>query len=424
MKQLVHQILVAALGVIIPAFSVHAQHDLAGLISAAREHHPQQEQLELIAEGISLKIKEIRGSYLPQTSIGGQATWQSEVTSLPVSLPNINVPTPTQDQYKITLDLQQSLWDGGLNAARKSQALTDRQTEEMSVKTDLLKIEEQVCQLYFNVLIAEKQIANYELLLKDLGARTDITKAAVENGTATRGALLDLRAKELEINQKIEELGQRKLAAISGLKLLTGLNLNSETVFTETGVNTEPGPENKRPELGLLTARQEALFTGEKLIKAKNAPKIGLFATAGYGRPGLNFLARDFSPYFIGGVQLKIPVSHWYTGGQKTELQQIKINQQRIEKQKESFLMATEVQKAGLLAEKQRLQLVLLSDKELIAIREQLLKTAEIQLDNGVITPADYVTELNKLEQARQNLSVHEVQLVQTQQNMRLLMGE
>ncbi len=404
--------------------SVQAQYTIDELITAARNNHPQKQQFELIARSSELKVKEISDGYLPQTSLGGQATWQSEVTSLPLSLPGIKVPLPTQDQYKLTLDIQQNLWDGGLTTARKGQVQGERLVEEKTVEADLIKIEEQVSQLYFLVIIAGKQMHNLELSLADLHARMSVMRAAVDNGTATRVSLLDLRARELEINQKADELKQRRLAAIRSLNLLTGKNLDSDVSFSESIGNTENSDENKRPELGTLTARQSLLSTGEKLIKARNAPKIAVFATAGYGRPGLNFLARDFSPYFIGGVQLKIPVSHWYTGGQKNELQQLRINQKKLEKQKESFLLATEVQKVNQEAEIERLQDLLISDNELIGIRGQLMKTTENQLDNGVITPADYLQELNKLEQARQNLSVHEVQLLQARQNIKLLLGQ
>lgn len=404
--------------------SLYAQLTLAELTEAARNHHPQQGQLALISEATDLKLKEIAGGYLPQTSLGGQATWQSEVTSVSVPLPNVNILPPPKDQYKLTLDLQQSLWDGGLTAARKGQALSEQRVQENTVSADLLKVEEQVSSLFFGAIILDKQRNNLDLLMADLKARMRVLAAAVENGVATKSSLLDLQAKELELEQKSGEIDQKEKALFRSLSLLTGREITAETGLVQEVETGSLSDENLRPEIGLLSAQQLVLAAGEKLVRAKNAPKLGLFATGGYGRPGLNFLARDFSPYFIGGVSLKIPVSHWYTGGQKNELQQLKVNQLRLEKQKESFLLATEVQKLNQEAELDRLETLIESDAGLIEIREQLLKTAETQLDNGVITSADYLVELNKLEQARQNLSIHEVQLLQTKQNIRLLLGQ
>jgi outer membrane protein TolC len=395
---------------------------LEELKEAARLHHPQQAQLALVKEATELKIKEISGANLPQSSLGGLATWQSEVTSVSIPLPNIDILPPPQDQYKFTLDVQQNLWDGGLSSARKAQVKTEQAVQESGIATELIKIEEQVSQLFFGAIVADKQKVNAMLLLKDLQGRMKIMQAAVENGIAAKSSFLDLRAKELELTQKINELDQMKKSVIDGLNLLTGLSLNE--IRPDGLDDTEVSEENKRPEVAFFDARSSALQIGEKLIRAKNAPKLGLFATGGFGRPGLNFLARDFSPYFIGGVQLKIPVSHFYTGGQKTEIQQLKVAQKQLEAQKESFLLATEVQRSKQENEADRLKQLIESDDELIAIRQQLLKTAETQLDNGVVTSADFVTELNKLGQARQNKAIHEVQLLQTRQNIRLLLGQ
>ncbi|WP_304233456.1 TolC family protein [Jiulongibacter sediminis] len=401
-----------------------AQHSLDELINTARIHHPQQAQMALIKESTELKLKEISGAYLPQSTLGGQATWQSEVTSISIPLPGIDIQPPPQDQYKLTLDLQQNIWDGGLTAARKAQAKTDQVVQENSIATELIKVEEQVSQLFFGAIIADKQRTNANLLLDDLQARMKVVKAAVENGVATRPSLLDLRAKELELRQKMAEIDQMKKSVMESLSLLTGKTLDSNTPLSEDVFTSGSEGENNRPELAFLSAKQSSLLVGEQLIKAKNAPKLALFATGGYGRPGLNFLARDFSPYFIGGVSLKIPISHLYTGGQKTEIQQLQVAQKQLDAQKEGFLLATEIQKSKQENELERLRQLISGDDELIDIREQLIRTAETQLDNGVITSADYLVELNKLDQARQNKAIHEVQLLQTRQNIRLLLGQ
>jgi outer membrane protein TolC len=161
----------------------------------------------------------------------------------------------------------------------------------------------------------------------------------------------------------------------------------------------------------------------EQLIKAKNLPKLSAFATGGYGRPGLNFLATQFKTYFIGGVQLQIPLTHLYTNSQGLEIQQLRVNQQRIERQRESFLLATQVRLASQRQEVGRLQALVESDRKLIDIRGTIRKASESQLDNGIITASDYLTELDNEDTARQNLILHEIQLLQAQNNLRITSG-
>jgi outer membrane protein TolC len=181
--------------------------------------------------------------------------------------------------------------------------------------------------------------------------------------------------------------------------------------------------EITRPELRLFDVQKQNLAVNEQLIKAKNLPKLSAFATGGYGRPGLNFLATQFKTYFIGGVQLQIPLTHLYTNSQGLEIQQLRVNQQRIERQRESFLLATQVRLASQRQEVGRLQALVESDRKLIDIRGTIRKASESQLDNGIITASDYLTELDNEDTARQNLILHEIQLLQAQNNLRITSG-
>ncbi len=413
------------IGIIIGILPVKAQQiTLESLIQKARWNSPQQAQNGLIADATKAKIKELSGSYLPQASLGGQATWQSDVTSINISLPNVNILPPPKDQYKFTLDLTQNIYDGGLTARQKELAEASKSVEESRVATDLQQIDEQVSNLYFGVLLASKQAANSEIMLNEINQRIEKSKAAVDNGVAIRSQLLNLQAKKLELEQLIGDLSKRQNAALEGLSILSGENISSIENFTVPDL-PEYSPEiNNRAELQFLSAQQEQLRVSEGLVKAKGLPKLGLFATGGYGRPALNFLARDFKTYFIGGAQLKVPLSQFYTGAQSSEIQQLKINQLRLDKQKENFLMATEVRYASQKRDIERLKSQLVNDDKLIAIREEIRKTAEAQLDNGVITATDYLTELDQEDTARQNKALHEIQLLQAKQILKLLLGQ
>jgi hypothetical protein len=45
--------------------------------------------------------------------LNAQATYQSDVTSLPISLPNVTVNPPNKDQYRATVDVNQLIYNGG-----------------------------------------------------------------------------------------------------------------------------------------------------------------------------------------------------------------------------------------------------------------------------------------------------------------------
>lgn len=400
----------------------------------AETHSPQAGQTRLIQEATDLQIKLLNRNYVPQSRLNGQATWQSDVTSVPIKLPNFEISPPPKDQYKLTLDVTQSIWDGGVTEKQKSAALANQQVEQQRVVVDLYQIREQISNLYFGALFAERQLRNFEILQKELNAKLLKTKASVQNGVAIRSNVLSLEARILEIEQQLLETQKRRASALEGLSLLTGMTIDTNTKLVETQNVASVGmretqniaalqSEITRPELRLFDAQKQNLAVNEQLIKAKNLPKLSAFATGGYGRPGLNFLATQFKTYFIGGVQLQIPLTHLYTNSQGFEIQQVRVNQQRIERQRESFLLATQVRLASQRQEVGRLQALVESDRKLIDIRGSIRKASESQLDNGIITASDYLTELDNEDTARQNLILHEIQLLQAQNNLRLTAG-
>jgi len=157
--------------------------------------------------------------------------------------------------------------------------------------------------------------------------------------------------------------------------------------------------------------------------KAKNNPKLLAFAQGAYARPGLNMFTNVFVPYFIGGVRLQVPLTHFYSGQNKLEIAQIGIQQQRIEKQKESFKLGLDIQNSQLKSEIARIEKQIENDKALIDLRIKILKSAEEQWQNGIATSNNYLEEINQKEILEQKLLLHEIQLLQARQELIWLMG-
>lgn len=417
-------ILLVGVGLLFSHLS-HAQTPLTleDCYQQAEAHSPQAGQVRLIQEATDLQMKLLSRNFAPQSRLNGQATWQSEVTSVPIKIPNIDISAPPKDQYKLTLDVTQSIYDGGMTEKQKAATMANQQVEQQRVVVDLYQVKEQVSGLFFGALFAERQLRNFEILQKELQAKLEKTKASVKNGIAIRANVLTLEARELEVEQQLLEAQKRRESALEGLSLLTGTTIDANTVL-QSPANQENIEANiNRPELRLFDVQKQNLVANESIIKAKNMPKLSAFATGGYGRPGLNFLANQFQTYFIGGLQLQIPITHLYTNSQGIEIQQLRVNQQRIDRQRESFELATRIRLASQRQELSRLQALVESDRKLIDIRGTIRKAAESQLDNGIITASDYLTELDNEDIARQNLILHETQLLQAQNNLRITAG-
>ena len=150
------------------------------------------------------------------------------------------------------------------------------------------------------------------------------------------------------------------------------------------------------------------------MITARTMPHLGLFFQGGIGRPNpVNLFSTDVSSYYIGGVRLSWSLSNFYTLGKEKKI--IGVNQGILQSQRETFLFNTNLVLKQEDKEIAKLKELLQSDDEIVVLRESVKNTAEVQLQNGVITANDYLREINAEDQARQTKLLHEIQLLMAQ---------
>lgn len=393
------------------------QISLEECLAWAQQHSPLATQGAVAAQLHTQRSANIRRNHWPQVDFNAQATWQSEVTALnlPDDLPfPLAVNPPPQDQYRATLELRQNLWDGGLTAAQQRLETAQYQSELQQLAVDQHQLAWQVQQYYFGVLWADAQLQLTRLLRDDLDPRIQKLSAAIEQGTALPRDLRTLEAERIRANQRLTELDASRAAALAGLALLTGRALDPATTTLVPPVSGPAVPAQLRPELGLFVAQRQYLSQQESLLSARNRPKVFAFATGGYGRPGLNLLDDQFSPYFIGGVGIKWALGDLLSGRSAGDRQLLQLQLQNVGVKEALFNQQNDAQLARLDIEIKKLQQLLAQDDALIGLREQNVATAAAQLDLGVLPATDYTNELNAAQQARENRALHQLLLVQT----------
>ena len=107
-------------------------------------------------------------TWLPQINILGQATYQSDVTQLPIKLPNATVEPLSQDQYKVFADINQTIFDGGMISNQKKIAELQSQTEIQKNEVELEKLKDRINQLFFGIIQTDEQINQLDLSKSDL----------------------------------------------------------------------------------------------------------------------------------------------------------------------------------------------------------------------------------------------------------------
>jgi len=291
------------------------------------------------------------------------------------------------------------------------------------VEVDLYQLRAKVNNYFFTALLMDENIALMKIVQEDLDNNIKKISEQVANGIATKSNADVLKAERLKADQKIIEFRYVKKSAVEMLGTLTGTAIAENSSFvkpTNTGTQTEEIAN--RPELKLFDLQRSQFQQQSKLINSKVNPKLSFFANGGYGRPGLNQLKNEFQWFYIGGVKLNIPIISHFT--QQREKSIIKVQEQIVEKQKENFLNNNRQLLIQQKNEIEKYQQLIYTDKEIVDLRTKVKNTAAFKLENGIVTSSDYVTELNAENQAMLNQQLHEIQLLQSQYNYKLLAGK
>lgn len=379
----------------------------------ARKNYPLLKQLALIDNTASYNIENAAKGFWPQVNIAGQATYQSEVTSLPIKIPGTSVPTVSKDQYKLYAEVNQLLYDGGAIKTQKQKELANANIEKQKTEIELYQLKERMNGFFFSILLVDEQLRQNQLIKKDIDLGLQKMRALVANGTALKTNITVLQAEALKADQRDIELNAIRKANLDMLGIFINQSLDSNCILERPKFIPLQTQVNSRPELQLFNYQHVSMDVMLKMIKTKNQPRVSVFVQGGLGRPALNFLDNDIKPYYLGGLRVAFPITNFYTA--KNERATIAINKRSIDIQKENFLFNTNLQVKQQEAAANKFEKLLATDNALIQLRNSIKNTSLAQLQNGIINSNDYLREVNAEDQAIQNKILHELQLLQLQ---------
>lgn len=388
------------------------------------QNYPLVKQAALLNQSAQLNIENIKRALYPQLSINGQATYQSDVTSISLPIAGFKPNLLSKDQYRATAEIQQVIYDGGVNKKTQALAQASAKMELIKNEVDIYKLKERVTQIYCTVLYTNEVINQINLIQKDLQNALQKMEALYKNGLVFNNNVLQIKAQLLKNNQKLDEAYSAKRIVLDALELLANISISNNAQF-EVPKNIEINKENmelSRPELFLFDAQKSTIQNQLGLIQAKTNPKLGAFVQTGYGRPGLNMLQNEFDWFSIGGVKLQWSLGGYYTA--KKEKSMLQNQATMLKNEKDTYTLNNRVQLKQAGDEIEKLAKLIESDKEIIALRDQIKSTSLVQLNNGVITANDYLKEINEYDLANQAMIQHQTQLIQSKLQFQLIKGK
>ncbi len=400
---------------------------------AAERNYPMVRQYELIEKSKDYTLSNASKTYLPQVTLSAKASWQSDVTKFNLDKEKLAqsqfgsiinpdelegmIPTISKDQYGASIDISQTIWDGGAVKARKEAATSQAEADAKNVDASIYGLRAKVNEMFFGIILMQSNIEQCELMLSNLETNYRKVESYIENGVAGQADLDAIIIQQLKTKQEALNLRNTKSAYLRMLRLLTGLDIDESSELTKP----EPIMSGKtgifRPELAMYEAQLKALESQNKQITAGLTPKFGLYVSGGYGRPGLNMLSDEFKPYLTAGVRMTWNIGNFYT--KKNDRRLLAARKLGIETQRQGFLLNTSIDVSGKDSEIKTLREQLEYDDEIIALRKSVLKANEARMEEGTISGSDLVGFMNDELLAEQEKASHEVRMLLAMYNLK-----
>ena len=399
---------------------LRAQITLDECVRLAEENYPLIKRYDLVSKMSELNLSDVNKSWLPQINVYGQATIQNLVPSFPETLTGILDKLGTQMdglnrfQYKVGVDLTQTVWDGGVSKARREIVKAEYEVNKAELGSKMYEIRKQVENLYFASLLTDAQIRQIELSAQLLENNRDRLEAMLVNGVAMQSDVDMLEARLLEVRQNLVSARSAHGNYLDLLSLFIGKRIGDQSLEVPSA-DIPRSKECMRPELQAIDARIRANSLSLKSIKADIMPKIGFFAQAYYGYPGFDYFKSmsDCNPSFnvIGGLKISWNVGALYT--RSNRIDKLRLSSLNAENDRDIFMFNNKLERETSNSRIDELDNIMADDSRIVELRRNVRKAAEAQLENGVIDATALLDKITAESQASLTQAYHNIQRIQ-----------
>ena len=397
---------------------------------AAEGNYPLIRQYGLIEKTTSLNVANIQKGWLPQVTASAQATLQTDVTAFPDKLQTVFQQTGItmdglkKDQYRVGIDVQQTVYDAGNIKSQKEIARRQGELQSRQNEVTMYNVRKSVNEMYFSLLLVDEQIRLNADLQTVLEGNEKKLAAMLKGGTASESDWQNVKAERLNVVQKMTGLQSQRTALARMLSIFCGIEVNG-LVKPEMPENMPPSI-NLRPELKALDAQLRLTDAQEKALDAAMMPRLGVFAQGYYGYPGYNMfedmMSHKFSWNGMIGARLTWNIGALYT--RKNDKAKLQVQRETTEVNRERFLFDNNLEQIEQNENISRYRQMMTDDEEIISLRSSIRKAAESKLAHGIIDVNDLVREINSENKARVEQCIHEIEMLKEIYDLKITIGE
>ena len=406
--------------ILFSAVNVCAQLTLERCQQLAQENYPAIKKYGLIDKSLEIELSDINKSWLPSVTAYGQGTVQNVVPAFPAALEDVlaqmgrDVRGIGKFQYKIGVDVSQTIWDGGASKTQREIVRSQEAVQQSGLEVEMYALRQRVDNIYFAILLTEEQIKQSNQTLDLLNANLELLRSMLKNGVSMQSDIDMVQAQALTLKQSISQAESTVKSYRTLLSIYVGEDVSSQKLVLPSA--DLPGSlTSDRPELRLFDSRKNALETSLLMTDVSLMPKIGFFAQAYYGYPGFDYfksmMNRDLSFNIMAGVRVSWNIDSFYT--KKNKLAKTALDIENLNVEREIFLFNSKLQTDSQLETLEGLKNVMKDDAQIIELRGNVRKAAESQLRNGIIDATSLLSKITDENLARLTAKFHEIQYIQ-----------
>lgn len=396
-----------------------AQTTIQDCIRDARNNYPEIAKFQLINRSKEYNLFNASRNWIPQVTIGAQATYQSEALSFPSGLvPGLELSGLALDQYKLTVDVSQVIWDGGASAAAKKSAEAEANRETAETEIHFHALEERVIEIYFGILMLQE---SYESILAQdaiLEANLKRLESLYRNGVVQESDLNEIKVARLTLGQTLDQNRASYDCYKKLLEKLTGKEIGTLEMPVEQHIISR---ENFSPELALIDAGLASIDAKKKLLSANLAPKFALVAQGLYGNPGYDVFkamgTRSWNLNGLVGIRMVWDIGSAFSF--KKDRNELNNAGAKLALDREIFLFNSNLKTDSQDSEILRLRKLIAGDNEIANLRKDIRRTAERQIEEGEVDTADLLKKISEETIAVNNCKLHELELLKREYELK-----
>lgn len=425
-KMLISLAALAAVSLQLPAITLDECYRMV------RENYPLVKQYELTEKMSRYSFENAAMGYVPQISLAAQATYQSDVTAFPdtfndlLAIAGVDMEGLSKDQYKVQLNISQTIWDGGYSKAQREAVKAQQEVSKLTLDKDMEALKTRINQMYFGILVMESNLRTNLYMDTLMTANMKSVESAVRNGSALQSDIDNIKVELLTLRQQRQQLENTVRTYKDMLAIMIGRKIEDSEVFEIPEVMLVDPKQNLRTELMLFDAQIREIETQKKMLNVAVMPKFALFAQGWYGKPGLNIfddmVYNRMSWNGMAGITLQWDISGFYT--RKNDMRKINLSQKSVELQRDVFKWNTDIQQTQIQKEIDRMYDLKASDDEIVRLRESVRKASESKYRNGVITVNDLLRDIINENNAMVERSRHELELLKNIYDLKVVLNQ